>query len=38
MRLWALEQNRPTLVNIQAICVLAYEFETHLTLVFPFIC
>lgn len=25
MRLWALEQKRPTLTNIQALCVLALE-------------
>ena len=30
MRLWALEEKRLTLTNIQALCVLALEYVTHL--------
>ena len=27
LRLWALEENRPTLTNVQALCVLSLELE-----------
>lgn len=31
MRLWTLERDNPTLANLQALCILTFEYGRHLT-------